>query len=135
MADISWLLEVTARLTDALPKDDRDLRIVGELVPEGETLERAIDFADALLVADAQLVADPPVPTPMEEVRALVADLRAREPDFDHPVLPLDGDQVMALLDLEPGPSVGRAIERLRRHRVDHGPLTAERATEILMES
>jgi hypothetical protein len=41
----------------------------------------------------------------------------------------------MALLDLEPGPSVGRAIERLRRHRVDHGPLTAERATEILMES
>jgi poly(A) polymerase len=135
VADVSWLLEVMARLTDALPKDDRDLRMVGELVPEGETLERAIDFAEALLMADAPHGADRPGPTPMEEVRARVADLRAREPDFDHPVLPLDGDQVMALLDLEPGPSVGRAIERLRRHRVDHGPLTAERATEILMES
>ena len=56
-----------------------------------------------------------------------VAALRATEPDlFGPPVL--DGEQIMALLGLDPGPEVGDAIQELRRHRLDTGPLTAAEA-------
>ena len=126
--EVKWLIAVDARLTDAQPQDDRDLRAVGELVPSGERLERGVKFARDLRAADGD---DPGSLADLEE---RVADLRRREPDFDDPGLPVDGDQVMEILGIESGPEVGRAIERLRRHRLEDGPLTIERATEILAE-
>ncbi|MDE0117326.1 MAG: hypothetical protein OXT07_11975 [bacterium] len=45
----------------------------------------------------------------------------------------LDGDEIMALLGLEPGPEVGAAVEELRCRRFDSGPLTPEEAREHLL--
>lgn len=69
------------------------------------------------------------------EVGALGADveaLRESEPDLCGPPV-LDGDEIMALLGLEPGPEVGAAVEELHRHRLDSGPLTPEEAREHLL--
>jgi len=45
---------------------------------------------------------------------------------------PLSGTDIMALLDLEPGPVIGRAQKMLRQHRLDHGPIDAAEAAELL---
>ncbi|MCY3577564.1 MAG: CCA tRNA nucleotidyltransferase [bacterium] len=69
------------------------------------------------------------------EVGALASDVAAlmeAEPDLCGPLV-LDGEEVMALLDLEPGPEVGAAVDELRRHRFDSGPLTPEEAREHLL--
>ncbi len=66
---------------------------------------------------------------------SLAADVEAlmeAEPDLCGPPV-LDGDEIMALLGLEPGPDVGKAVEELRRHRLESGPLTPEEAREHLL--
>ena len=45
---------------------------------------------------------------------------------------PLDGRAVMDHLGCGPGPVVGQALAVLRRHIVDHGPLEADQAREVL---
>ncbi|MCY3636490.1 MAG: CCA tRNA nucleotidyltransferase [bacterium] len=70
------------------------------------------------------------------EVGALAADVAAlmeAEPDLGGPLV-LDGDEIMALLELEPGPEVGAAVDELRRHRLDSGPLSPEEAREHLLD-
>jgi poly(A) polymerase len=53
-------------------------------------------------------------------------DLAAIRPD-------LDGNRIMALLQLPPGPDVGRAYRHLLEFRIDHGPSTpAEAEAELL---
>jgi poly(A) polymerase len=44
----------------------------------------------------------------------------------------LDGGEVMQLLNLKPGASVGRALDYLLELRMDQGPLGKEKATELL---
>jgi poly(A) polymerase len=46
----------------------------------------------------------------------------------------LDGQQIMDLLGLSPGPLVGRAYKWLLELRLDHGPLGEEEATRRLLE-
>ncbi len=45
----------------------------------------------------------------------------------------LDGNEIMAILGLPPGPSVGRASRYLLDLRMEHGPLGKERATHELL--
>ncbi len=45
----------------------------------------------------------------------------------------LDGNQIMEILGLPPGPEVGRAHDYLLELRMEHGPLGPERATEELL--
>src|SRR5699024_1054638 len=40
----------------------------------------------------------------------------------------LDGRQIMAILDIEPSPLVGKAYKHLLELRMEHGPLGPERA-------
>ncbi|WP_419918726.1 CCA tRNA nucleotidyltransferase [Candidatus Poriferisocius sp.] len=61
-----------------------------------------------------------------------VAALREAEPDLGGPPV-LDGGEIMTLLGLDPGPEVGAAVEELRRHRLDSGPLTLEEAHAHLL--
>ncbi|WP_419927435.1 CCA tRNA nucleotidyltransferase [Candidatus Poriferisocius sp.] len=61
-----------------------------------------------------------------------IAALMEAEPDLCGPPV-LDGEQIMALLELEPGPAVGAAVEELHRHRLDSGPLSAEEARAHLL--
>jgi poly(A) polymerase len=46
----------------------------------------------------------------------------------------LDGNDIMAILGLPPGPLVGRAYAYLRELRLEHGPLGRERATQELLD-
>jgi poly(A) polymerase len=65
----------------------------------------------------------------LEERIALLAqseELAAIRPD-------LDGNDIMAILGIPPGPLVGRAYAYLRELRLEHGPLGRERATQELL--
>ncbi|THV40620.1 CCA tRNA nucleotidyltransferase [Glycomyces buryatensis] len=54
-------------------------------------------------------------------------DLRAVRPD-------LDGNAIMELLGLEPGPQVGRAWQFLKELRLERGPVPRDQAEEALLE-
>ena len=60
-----------------------------------------------------------------------LAELRGIE-DVDNFALPVDGDEVMAVLGLEPGPEVGRALDFLRERAFEHGPPSKPEAVEAL---
>jgi poly(A) polymerase len=63
-----------------------------------------------------------------QRIRRLLAqeELASLRPD-------LDGQQIMALLGIAPGPLVGRAYRFLLERRLDEGPLGEERATAELL--
>lgn len=67
----------------------------------------------------------------LDSFEATLAELRRTE-DVDYPELPLDGDEVMAALHLEPGPTVGRALALLREMSFEDGPISKAEATEAL---
>jgi poly(A) polymerase len=46
----------------------------------------------------------------------------------------LDGNEIMRLLDLPPGPLVGQAWRLLKDLRLEHGPLAHEDAVAALYE-
>jgi poly(A) polymerase len=46
----------------------------------------------------------------------------------------LDGNEIMQILGIGPGPTVGKAYKFLLDLRLDHGPLGAEAAAEALRE-
>jgi poly(A) polymerase len=46
----------------------------------------------------------------------------------------LDGEAIMRILNIKPGPVVGRAYRYLLDVRLDNGPLGADRATELLYQ-
>jgi poly(A) polymerase len=54
-------------------------------------------------------------------------ELAAMRPD-------LDGNQIMGILGIGPGPEVGRAYKYLMELRMDRGPMSQEEATEALLE-
>lgn len=68
-----------------------------------------------------------------DDLERRIADLAAQE-ELDAIRPDLNGEQIMRLLDLKPGPEVGRAYKFLIEQRLDHGPLGAERAAELLRD-
>jgi poly(A) polymerase len=60
-----------------------------------------------------------------------IAELKERE-DLDALRPDLDGNQIMSILDVPPGPLVGKAYKHLLALRMEHGPLGEERAVEEL---
>jgi poly(A) polymerase len=46
----------------------------------------------------------------------------------------LDGNQIMTILGIGPGPEVGKAYSFLMERRLDEGPMTQEQATKALLE-
>jgi hypothetical protein len=70
-------------------------------------------------------------PATTAEARRLLEALRKSEDltDFEPP---LDGHRIIGLLEMEPGPMVGRLLDALRQHRLDHGPYSADDAIALL---
>jgi poly(A) polymerase len=60
-----------------------------------------------------------------------IADLQAQE-QLDRIRPDLDGNAIMTLLDIPPGPLVGRAYKHLLDLRMEHGPLSEDRAVSEL---
>ena len=52
----------------------------------------------------------------------------AKQEELDSIRPDLDGRQIMAILDIEPSPLVGKAYKHLLELRMEHGPLGPERA-------
>ncbi len=69
----------------------------------------------------------------MDEFEVRIAELRERE-DLDNQRPALDGVEVMELLDLRPGPVVGRAMAFLIEIRREEGEITKAEATHRLRE-
>jgi poly(A) polymerase len=70
------------------------------------------------------------VQTRIDELEERIADLSARE-ELARLRAPLDGNQVMAYLELEPGPAVGEIMTILLDKRIDDGPYLPSEAYEI----
>jgi poly(A) polymerase len=67
-----------------------------------------------------------------DNLEARIAELAARE-DLQRVRPDLDGNEIMELLGIPPGPQVGEAWRYLKELRLDRGPLTREEATAELM--
>ena len=91
----------------------------------GVDVDSAVDFTRRVATARGEPVAA------LESFGEALAGLRLRE-DVDRPEPPLTGDDVMAVLGLEPGPAVGRALAHLRELSFDEGPLTRPAAVSAL---
>jgi len=67
-----------------------------------------------------------------DDLEARIADLTERE-EIDAVRPDLDGEQIMAILGVKPGPEVGAAYRYLLEQRLDDGPIGAEEATRRLL--
>jgi poly(A) polymerase len=66
-------------------------------------------------------------------LEARIAELAAKE-DLARVRPDLDGNEIMAVLGIGPGPEVGAAWSHLKELRLDRGPLSREQATAALLE-
>jgi poly(A) polymerase len=69
----------------------------------------------------------------MDELEARIVELRELE-ELDSMRPDLDGNRVMELLGVSPGPDVGRALDFLLELRIEEGPLGEEEATRRLRD-
>jgi poly(A) polymerase len=67
-----------------------------------------------------------------DELEARIAKLEAEE-ELARIKPPLNGEEVMTLLGVRPGPLVGRALSHLLELRLDRGPMSKEQAAEALL--
>lgn len=67
----------------------------------------------------------------MDEMEDRVRELKKKE-DFDAIRPDLDGNEIMELLGLEPGPMIGRAYKHMLEYRLDNGPVDHDVAVEEL---
>ncbi|WP_048834497.1 CCA tRNA nucleotidyltransferase [Nocardia cyriacigeorgica] len=68
-----------------------------------------------------------------DDLEHRIARLQEQE-DLDRVRPDLDGNAIMELLDLKPGPDVGKAWKYLKELRLDRGPLTRDEAEAALLE-
>jgi poly(A) polymerase len=69
----------------------------------------------------------------IDELEDRIEELREQE-ELDALRPPVDGNDVMAYLGLQPGPAVGEAMRLLLDHRIEHGPYEPEEAHRLLDE-
>ena len=69
----------------------------------------------------------------IDELEVRIADLSARE-ELARLRAPIDGNQVMAYLGIEPGPRVGEIMGILLEKRIEDGPYPPSRAYQIARE-
>ena len=66
-----------------------------------------------------------------DDLESRIAELREKE-ELSKIRPHLDGEQIMQILDLRPGPQVGEAYRFLLDHRMEHGPVPEEEAVTLL---
>ena len=67
----------------------------------------------------------------MDEMEQRVRDLKEKE-DFDAIRPDLNGDEIMQLLGIDPGPLVGKAYKHMLEYRLDNGPVERDVAVAEL---
>jgi poly(A) polymerase len=69
----------------------------------------------------------------IDDLEDRIEELRQQE-ELDALRAPIDGNQVMAHLGLEPGPQVGEIMDMLLERRIEDGPYSEEEALAMLDE-
>jgi poly(A) polymerase len=69
--------------------------------------------------------------TAMDTLESRIAELAAQE-DLKRIRPPLDGHEVMRYLGVPPGPVVGKALDALLEHRLEHGEFSKDEAYRLL---
>ncbi len=125
-AEVAWLGTAAQwRSPGAIPISPAELRRAAAATPVGHPLETLLAFVATLRAADRVVEnAD------LASARAVLATLRQCEEDLDQPVPVLDGTAIKGLLDVAPGPVVGKAMEFLMEERFERGPVTVDEAAE-----
>lgn len=68
-----------------------------------------------------------------DELEDRIAEIEQKE-DLARVRPDLNGDEIMQILDLKPGPDVGRAWSFLKELRLEHGPLERDEAVRMLRQ-
>ena len=68
-----------------------------------------------------------------DDLEQRIAELAAKE-DLERVRPDIDGNEIMKILGIPPGPQVGQAWNHLKELRLDRGPLDREQAVEELMK-
>ncbi len=68
-----------------------------------------------------------------DDLEARIVELAERE-ELEKIRPHLDGQQIMEILGISPGPEVGKAYQFLLAHRMDHGPVPEQEAEQLLRE-
>lgn len=69
----------------------------------------------------------------IDELEERIAVLREQE-ELDSIRPPIDGNRVMEILGIPPGPKVGEVMDFLLEHRLDHGPYSEEEAERLVRD-
>lgn len=69
----------------------------------------------------------------IDELEERIEDLKQRE-EIAKLRPPIDGNEVMAYLGIEPGPTIGQIMRMLTEYRIEHGPYTKEEAYRLVRE-
>ena len=68
-----------------------------------------------------------------DDLEDRIAALREQE-ELDRIRPHLDGQQIMSILEISPGPTVGKAYQYLLEHRMENGPVQEEEAVALLKQ-
>ena len=68
-----------------------------------------------------------------DDLEDRIAALREQE-ELDRIRPHLDGQQIMSILEISPGPTVGKAYQYLLEHRMENGPVAEEQAAALLKQ-
>lgn len=69
----------------------------------------------------------------IDELEERIAALREQE-ELDSIRPPIDGNRVMEILDIPPGPQVGEVMDMLLEYRLDEGPYDEDEAERLVRE-
>ena len=131
VADVSRLIELHLRFHGYGDGDWTDSAVRRYVTDAGRLLTRlhALTRADCTTRnrAKAQRLA-----ASYDGLEARIAEISARE-ELDRIRPDLDGNEIMAILGILPGPIVGRASTHLRELRIEAGPLGHEAAVQELL--
>ncbi len=99
---------------------DSDVRRLASMGGSRIRLETVIEWLRDIRTADGRGVEQ------LDALEASLDRLRELEPDLDDPDVGLDGNEICALLEIEPGVDVGRAVAWLKNLRFARGVVPSD---------
>jgi poly(A) polymerase len=130
IAEVSRLIELHLRFFGYTDGEWTDSAVRRYVRDAGDQLERLHILTRSDVTTRNKRKADR-LSFAYDDLEERIARLKEQE-EMDAIRPDLNGDEVMALLGLAPGPEVGRAMRFLMELRLDEGPLGAEEATRRL---
>jgi len=131
-ASVSRLIELHLRFFGYSDQAWTDAAVRRYVRDAGEELERLHIITRADVTTQNQRKAER-LAHAYDDIEARIAQLREQE-ELDSVRPDLDGEQIMDILGLPPGPEVGRAYRYLLDVRLEEGPLSEAEATKRLLD-